>query len=70
MEPTDKERLAVLETKVAAIETDQKEIIGKLDVLIGLKQKGIGAFLVVSALTGTGIITGVTQFLEWLKGAH
>lgn len=68
MEPTDKERLAVLEEKTRVIDETQKEIVAKLDQLLGLKHKGVGAFWVMSAITGTGIIGVVYSFIDWLKG--
>lgn len=42
----------------------------KLDELLNLRSKGIGAFWLASALTGTGIIGFTLQLLDWLKGTH
>lgn len=62
------ERLAILETKVSAIEANLGGMDGKLDDLLALRQKGIGAFWLASALAGTGIIGGLSLLWEWLRG--
>ena len=53
---TDGERIAVLETKVTALETRLGSIEGKLDQLLELKSKGMGALSLVGLLLGSGII--------------
>ena len=66
--PTVLERLATLEAKLVHYEDRQQEVLDKLDELLGLRNKGIGAFWVVSAITGTGMIGIILSALEWLKG--
>ena len=61
---TVEERLAVVETKLERLE----DIENKLDGLIALRHKGTGAFLLASALLGTGIIGTIVQIIEWMKG--
>jgi hypothetical protein len=67
--PTILERLATLEAQQKATNTRQQEILDKLDELLGLRNKGVGAFWVISAITGTGLIGLLLSILEWLKGA-
>lgn len=64
------ERLAKLEVKTEVLERQQQEALVKLDELLGLRQKGVGAFWVISAITGTGIIGVIMAFLDWIKGNH
>lgn len=61
------ERLAVLETKVRSMENSLGTMDGKLDDLLALRHKGIGAFWLASALAGTGIIGGVSLLWDWLS---
>lgn len=65
---TTEERLAVLEAQYEHMSNQQSEIVRKLDDLIALRNKGTGAFLLASALLGTGIIGVITQIFEWMKG--
>ena len=53
---TDKERIAKLETNYADIHGTVTNMDAKLDDLLALRNKGLGAFWVASFLTGTGII--------------
>lgn len=57
------ERLSVLETKVARL----PEIEKKLDELIALRHKGMGAFWLASSLIGTSIVGAIVQFIDWFK---
>lgn len=66
--PTVLERLATLEAQHKTINERQQEVLDKLDELLGLRNKGIGAFWVVSAITGTGMIGILFSVVEWLKG--
>jgi len=50
------ERIAALEIQVSEVQRVQREINNKLDELLGLRNKGIGAFWLASALLGTGIV--------------
>lgn len=53
---TQAERIAALEVRVSDIQKQQQEINNKLDELLGLRHKGVGAFWLASALLGTGIV--------------
>lgn len=61
---TDNERIAVLEVKMAKL----GEIEDKLDELLALRNKGMGAFWLASGLVGTGIIGFLGEILGWFRG--
>ena len=50
------ERLAVLETRFDQLMADNNDIKSKLDELLELKQKGLGAFWLIGLVVGTGIL--------------
>lgn len=64
---TDAERLALLEYKDELREAKLEEINKKLDDLLELRNKGMGAFWLASSLIGTGIVGALFTFLSWLK---
>ena len=75
---TQLERIAALEVQVsvlqAAIQESMKETAqrhknmeDKLDELLYLKHKGMGAFWLASSLVGTGIISLFWAAIEWVK---
>lgn len=79
MNPTQLERTASLEVQVDVLqsvlnkhivdsESRHKEMNRKLDDLLTLKHKGLGAFWLASALVGTGIIGAIGSFFDWWKG--
>lgn len=61
------ERIATLEVRLSAVETKQDEINGKLDDLLAMRNKGIGAFWLASTLLGTGIVGFIVQLVSWWK---
>jgi len=61
------ERVAVIEEKQRVYDKNQDEIIKRLDVLLGLRHKGIGAFFVVSSIAGTGIIGLAATIIEFVR---
>lgn len=76
---TLQERIAVLEEKVQrlnddfshhAIETrnEYKVVDEKLDNLLVLRDKGVGAFWLASTIFGTGIVGGVVMLFNYLRG--
>lgn len=72
---TQAERLVALELQVKSITLTQqkyedhwKEVNGKLDELLSLRNKGIGAFWLASILTGTGIIGVLVSMFDWFRG--
>ena len=75
MAATQAERITALEIQLShMLEESHRTNIkldhtnDKLDELLSLKSKGIGAFWLASALTGTGIVGFGLQILDWLKG--
>ena len=76
---TVEERIAVLEAKVELLSvqvsthaeetrTEYKTLESKLDDILALKNKGMGAIWLASALFGSGLIGLATVFVNWLKG--
>lgn len=62
------QRLAIVELKVQNFTTDVQSIDRKLDELLELRQKGLGAFWLASALVGTGVMGFLTWAINLLKG--
>lgn len=69
------ERIVVLEAEVKVLreclqrsEQNFKEISEKLDSLLTLRHKGVGAFWLASLLTGTGIIGFFVSMIDWFRG--
>jgi hypothetical protein len=76
---TQAERITALEIQLATLQSSMtKHMIDtekrhesmndKLDDLLGLRNRGVGAFWLASALAGTGIIGAVLSFFDWWKG--
>lgn len=68
MTKSEVERITALEVQMAHLTEIVEKQNAKLDDLLGLRNKGVGAFWLASALAGTGIIGVVFSFVEWLKG--
>lgn len=64
------ERLAVLETKFDQMKADHLEIITKLDDLLELKHKGLGAVWFVSLIIGATITAGIGTIVALFKNGH
>ena len=64
---TDAERLALLEYKDELREKQLTEINEKLDELLALRQKGMGAFWLASSLLGTGIVGAILMFVNYIR---
>lgn len=60
------ERLAVLETQMAAQARQLETVLVKLDELGALKNKGFGAFWAAAAIFGTGIVGTMAALFQWL----
>lgn len=61
------ERVAVLETEVKYLKDTINKMDGKLDELLQLRSKGVGAFWLASALLGTSIIGLLGTVFDWFK---
>lgn len=68
MTPSELERIALLEYKNSQVEKELAEINSKLTALLALRDKGMGAFWLASALIGTGIVGLFLTVIDWLKG--
>ena len=64
----DGERIAVVEHQVSKLVHDVKSMDEKLDQLLELKAKGMGAFWFASLIVGTGVAGMFSPFLAWFKG--
>lgn len=64
---TQAERIAALEVRVSDMQKQQQEINNKLDELLAMRNKGIGAFWLASGLLGTGIVGFIVQLIEWIR---
>lgn len=65
---TDAERLVLLEYKDELREEQLTEINKKLDELLALRQKGMGAFWLASSLLGTGIVGAIFMLINYFRG--
>jgi len=72
---TQAERITALETQMAYLvaelrETNerQKQTNARLEDLLALRNKGLGAFWLATTLFGTSLIGIATVFMSWLKG--
>ncbi len=66
--PSEAERLAVLEYKDSQQELKLTEINAKLDEILVLRNKGLGAFWLATTLLGTGIFGVMAIVFDWFKG--
>jgi len=64
------ERISALETEFAATKQDLKDIKAKLDELLHLKSKGLGAFWFVSLLISSGLVGVVVTIVNFLNRPH
>lgn len=71
---TTESRLTKLEYEMKTVLENQEEfksswkkVDEKLDTLLSLKDKGLGAFWLASLLAGTGIVGFLTWFVDILK---
>lgn len=62
------QRVAVLETEWQRTKDDLKEIKEKLDELLQLKSRGIGAIQLVSLIIGSGVIGIIVTVMNLFSG--
>jgi len=62
------ERTKALEVKVQSLESTLSSVEGKLDELLELKSKGMGAFWLASLVVGTIISLAGSSIIEWFRG--
>lgn len=63
------ERLAVIEHRLNTVESNYKAIDQKLDQIVSLRDRGMGAFWLASALVGIGGLSLVSVVFKWIKEA-
>jgi len=68
MTNSEVERIRALEVQMTHLMEMMAKQNEKLDELLGLKNRGVGAFWLASALAGTGIIGVLVSVVEWIKG--
>lgn len=68
VQKSPEERLALLEYKDELRERTLTAMDTKLDELLALRQKGMGAFWLASSILGTGIIGAIALVINWFKG--
>lgn len=61
-------RVKNLETKVDDLKLDVQVMDRKIDELLELKNKGVGVFWLISALTGTGIVSFFLTVFHYVTG--
>lgn len=64
---TQAERISALETRVAFLIDDCREMNKKLDDLLALRNKGAGVFWLASMLFGTSLAGLFLGILAWLR---
>ncbi len=64
------ERIAILETRFDQLIVDVADIKTKMDELISLKHKGLGAFWLVGLLISTGIVGLVSAVTGFFNKGH
>lgn len=67
---TEPERIAVLETKFEDMQKDLTKISDKLDELLELKTKGMGALGLVGLIMGSGVIGVIMMIVGLFKGGN
>lgn len=65
----DGERITAVEVKVEDLVKKVETMDHKLDQLLELKSKGMGAFWLASLILGTGVVGMFAQFISWFKGS-
>ena len=64
------ERLAVLETRFEQMVEDNRYIREKLDELVELKHKGLGAVWLIGLVVGTGLIGLANTLFNLINKGH
>ena len=66
-EPTQRERLATLETQMEHLTHAVEKMDAKLTSLITLKDNSAGAFWLAGILWASGVIGGISALWHWLE---
>ena len=62
------ERTKALEVEVASLKAGMTSMESKLDELLDLKSKGMGAFWLASLVVGTIISLAGSSLIDWVRG--
>lgn len=68
MRETHEGRISVAEEKLRQLEKKLESIDTKLDDILALRQKGVGAFWLASSLLGTGFVGVFVSLIHWFRG--
>lgn len=60
-------RLALLEANVTSLVTIMEERDKKLDELLALKHRGMGAIWLASLIFGSSLLAAVGTLISWIK---
>lgn len=63
------ERIMAVEVRIEKVERKVDEMNEKLDDLLALRHKGVGAFWLASTILGTGIVSLIMQLMSWWRGS-
>lgn len=70
-------RLAVIEDQIKTLVAHNAIMAShaeardkKIDELLDLKNRGVGAFWLASLIMGSATVTALLTFVDWLKGTH
>lgn len=61
------ERLSALEVEVKQLQTTMQDVDTKLDDLLALRHKGMGAFWLATSLLGTSLMGILGHLFGWFK---
>ena len=67
MNTSQAERIAALETQVALLLTQQKEMSEDIKELLALRYKGAGAFWLATSLFGISFAGLITMVMSWWR---
>lgn len=68
MNEEEKIRLALVENKMEKLSKDLESIEKKIDALLELKNKGLGAVWLVTLIFGSSLVAGMASVMNWMRG--
>lgn len=67
-EETMEVRIALLEAGLGRLITEMEARDKKIDELLTLKNKGMGALWFVSLIIGSSVLSAVALLVDWIRG--
>lgn len=61
-------RLAVIEVQIKSLIEEMEKRDKKIDELLALKNRGLGAIWLVTLIFGSSLIAGLATVISWFKG--